>query len=216
MDKRIETVVFDLGGVLIDWDPRYLYRKVFTDEKEMEEFLATITTTEWHIEQDRGRTMEEATALLISHHPEHKKEIEAYYGRWDEMFGGPIEGAVDILRELRERGFPLYALTNWSAETFPFARESYDFLGWFEEIVVSGEEGMVKPDEDLYAVLIQRTGLDPATTVFVDDSLPNVAAAQDLGFTAVAFHNPDQLREELSRLKLLSEEPERTATDARS
>ena len=216
MDKRIETVVFDLGGVLIDWDPRYLYRKIFTDEEEMEEFLATITTTEWHIEQDRGRTMEEATALLISHHSERKKEIEAYYGRWDEMFGGPIEGTVDILRELRERGFPLYALTNWSAETFPFARENYRFLGWFDEIVVSGEEGMVKPDEDLYAVLIRRTGLDPATTVFVDDSLPNVAAARDLGFTAVAFQNPGQLREDLSRLKLLSEGPERTATDARS
>ena len=211
---RIETVVFDLGGVLVDWDPRYLYRKIFTGKGEMEDFLATITTTEWHIEQDRGRTMEEATAILISRHPEHKREIEAYYGRWDEMFGGPIEGTVDILRELHERGWPLHALTNWSAETFPVARETYGFLSWFDEIVVSGKEGMIKPDKNLYAVLIQRTGLDPATSVFVDDSLPNVAAARDLGFTAVAFQNPTQLREELVRLELLAEKPERTTADA--
>ena len=214
MGGGIETVVFDLGGVLIDWDPRYLYRKVFADEDEMEGFLATVTTTEWHIEQDRGRTMAEATGLLTSRHPEHEKEIKAYYERWEEMFGGPIEGTVEVLRELREQGLPLYALTNWSAEAFPLARESYRFLDWFDEIVVSGEEGMVKPDKDLYAVLVQRTGLDPATTVFVDDSLPNVAAARDLGFTAVAFEDPGRLREDLVRLKLLDEEPGKAPLDA--
>ena len=214
MGGGIETVVFDLGGVLIDWDPRYLYRKIFTDDGEMEEFLATVTTTEWHIEQDRGRTMEEATALLTSRHPERKEEIKAYYERWDEMFGGPIEGTVDVLRELRVRGFPLYALTNWSAEVFPLARESYRFLDWFDEIVVSGEEGMIKPDEDLYAVLVQRTGLDPATTIFVDDSLPNVAAARDLGFSTVVFRSPGQLREDMVRLKLLAERPGKVPSDA--
>ena len=214
MNSAIETVVFDLGGVLVDWDPRYLYRKIFSDEGEMEEFLTTVATLEWHVEQDRGRTTEEATALLTARYPEYEKEIKAFYGRWDEMFGGPIEGTVDVLQELRGRGFPLYALTNWSAETFPLAREKYHFLGWFDEIVVSGEEGMIKPDKDLYAVLAQRTGLDPATTVFVDDSLPNVAAARDLGFNAVAFQNSDQLRRELVRLKLLYENPEKAVSDA--
>ena len=214
MAGGIDTVVFDLGGVLIDWDPKYLYRKIFADETEMENFLATITTNEWHMEQDRGRTMEEATASLISRHPEYAREIEAFYGRWDEMFGGPIEGSVEILRELRERGFPLYALTNFSAETFPLAREWYGFLSWFDEVVVSGEEGMIKPDKEIYGVLIERTGLDPATTVFVDDSPPNVAAARELGFTAVRFQTPSELRDELVDLGLLPQTLERAASDA--
>lgn len=214
MAGGIETVVFDLGGVLVDWNPRYLYRKVFTDETEMEDFLATVTTMEWHLEQDRGRTMAEATAGLISRHPEYAREIEAYYRRWDEMFGGPIEGSVDVLRELRETGFPLYALTNWSAETFPLARERYAFLGWFDEIVVSGEESMIKPDKEIYRVLVERTGLDPATTVFVDDSPPNVAAARELGFTAVTFQTPHLLREELIDLRLLPVTFEKAASNA--
>ena len=209
-----EAVVFDLGGVLIDWNPRYLYRKVFPDEAEMERFLAEVTTNEWHAKQDRGRTLEEATTSLVSRHPEYEKEIEAYYGRWDEMFGGPIEGSVDILRELRQRGIPLHALTNWPAETFPLAREQYDFLGWFAEIVVSGEEGTSKPNKEIYEILIERTGLDPAATAFLDDSPPNVAAARELGFTAITFQNPDQLRADLVSLGLLPEIPEKVGSNA--
>lgn len=214
MAGDIETVVFDLGGVLIDWNPRYLYRKVFADEAEMEKFLSTIATMEWHLEQDRGRTMEEATATLISRHPGYAREISAFYGRWDEMFGGPIEGTVDVLLELRERGFPLYALTNFSSETFPRAREWYGFLSLFGEIVVSGEEGMIKPDKAIYRVLVERTGLDPATTVFIDDSPPNVAAARELGFTAVAFRTPQGLRDDLIGLGLLPETSEKAAPNA--
>ncbi|CAA9475230.1 MAG: hypothetical protein AVDCRST_MAG25-2353 [uncultured Rubrobacteraceae bacterium] len=206
--------MFDLGGVLVDWNPRYLYRKVFTDEEAMENFLATIATLEWHLEQDRGRTTEEATAALTSRHPEYAPEIEAYYGRWDEMFGGPIEGSVDVLRELRDLEFPLYALTNWSAETFPLARERYGFMAWFDEIVVSGEERMIKPDKEIYGVLVERTGLDPATTVFVDDSPPNVAAARELGFTAITVRSPEGLREDLVDLGLLPDLPEGAASDA--
>ncbi len=214
MAGTIETVVFDIGGVLIDWDPRYLYRKIFDDESEMEHFLTEIATLEWHSEQDRGRTMKEATEILLSEHPEHEPEISAFYGRWPEMFGGPISGTVDILRELRDRGYPIHALTNYSAEAFVLARQDFDFLEWFDQIVVSGEEGMIKPDKNLYAVLIDRTGLDPATTVFIDDSHPNVAAAQELGFTAIAFENPELLHEELVKLNLLNESPERTTPDA--
>ena len=206
--------MFDLGGVLVDWNPRYLYRKVFTDEEAMENFLATIATLEWHLEQDRGRTTEEATAALTSRHPEYAPEIEAYYGRWDEMFGGPIEGSVDVLRELRDLEFPLYALTNWSAETFPLARERYGFMAWFDEIVVSGEERMIKPDKEIYGVLVERTGLDPATTVFLDDSPPNVAAARELGFTAITVRSPEGLREDLVDLGLLPDLPEGAASDA--
>ena len=214
MAGGIRTVVFDLGGVLIDWDPRYLYRKVFSDKSEMEHFLNNIATKEWHLEQDRGRTMAEATKVLVSRHPEYEAEIRAFYDRWPEMFGGSIRGSVEILRELRDLGYPLHALTNYSAEAFVLAREDYDFLRWFDEIVVSGEEGMIKPDKNLYAVLVERTGLEPSTTVFIDDSPPNVAAARELGFTAIAFETPGQLREELAELGLLPEPPERKASNA--
>ena len=213
-DGGLETVVFDLGGVLVDWNPRYLYRKVFATEEEMEHFLTTVATPEWHVEQDRGRTTEEATALLISQYPRYEREIRAYYGRWDETFGGPIPGTVEVLEEVRETGLPLYALTNWSAETFPLARRQYDFLGWFDEIIVSGEERVIKPDRKIYDALIRRTGLDPTTTVFIDDSRPNVIAAEELGFTAIAFRDSANLREELVRLGALPATPGRPTSDA--
>lgn len=199
----VGAIVFDLGGVLIDWDPRYLYRKVFTNEVEMEDFLKTVATSEWHIEQDRGRKIEDATALLLSWYPQHEREILSYYGRWDEMFYGPISGSVEVLREVRGTELPLYALTNWSAEVFPLARRQYDFLKWFDDIIVSGEERAIKPDREIYDVLIERTSLNPATTVFIDDSRPNVLAAEDLGFIAIEFQNSDKLREELVRLEVL-------------
>jgi 2-haloacid dehalogenase len=206
LPEGVETVVFDLGGVLIDWDPRHLYRKIFVSEEEVDDFLSTVATLEWHNEQDRGRTLEEATALLISQHPEYGPEIEAYYGRWDEMFGDPIEGSLRVLQDLREQGHPLYAITNWPAETFPRARERWDFLGWFDDIVVSGEERATKPDREIYDVLVKRTGLDPATTVFIDDREPNVRAAGDLGFITVKFEDAAQLRKDLVRLGVLPDD----------
>jgi 2-haloacid dehalogenase len=196
-------VVFDIGGVLIDWDPRHLYRKIFVSEEEVDDFLSTVATPEWHSEQDRGRPMEEATALLLSQHPEYGPEIEAFYGRWDEMFGGPIENSVAVLREVRERGHPLYALTNWSAEIFPRTRRRWDFLGWFDDIVVSGEVRAIKPEREIYDVLVERTGLDPVTTVFIDDREPNIHAAENLGFIAVKFENAEKLRKDLVRLGVL-------------
>lgn len=212
--NNVETVVFDLGGVLIDWDPRYLYRKIFATEEEMDEFLATVATPEWHVEQDRGRTMEEATALLLRQHPQYGSQIEAYYGRWEEMFGGPIEDSVRVLRDVREQGHPLYALTNWSAEDFPLARERWEFLSWFDEIIISGEERKIKPDKEIYDVLVERTGLNPATTVFIDDRRPNIEAAEKLGFAAIEFRDATQLRKDLVRLGVLPETPEGRPSDA--
>jgi 2-haloacid dehalogenase len=210
----LETVVFDLGGVLIDWEPRRVYRTLFADEEEMERFLGTIATMEWHLEQDRGRTIEEATALLLSEHPRYGREIEAFYGRWDEMFGDGIEGSVEVLRELRDRGYPMYALTNWSAETFPRARDRFEFLGWFDHIVVSGELKTIKPEREIYEALVRRTGLDPTRTVFIDDRPENVRTAEDLGFTGIIFRGADELRKELGGLGLLSAERERRTSDA--
>ena len=202
-NRGVETVVFDIGNVLVDWNPRYLYRKMFSDEAEMEKFLETVVTHEWNREQDRGRTIEEANEHLISLHPHYETEIEAFYGRWGEMLGGPIEGSVEVLRELDESGYPLFALTNWSAETFPLSRELYPFLDTFDDIVVSGEVGLIKPDPEIFDLLTERTGLDPQTSVFIDDSIANVLTARHLGFEGVLFEGAGGLREDLSRLGVL-------------
>jgi 2-haloacid dehalogenase len=203
-DSSVQAVVFDLGGVLIDWDPRHLYRRIFGSEEEMEAFLSTVCTPEWNAELDRGRSFEEMVDLLRSEHPQRRVQIEAYHLRWDEMLGESFEGSVKILRELHSAGYPLYALTNWSAQTFHIARERYDFLSLFEEIVVSGEVGVVKPDPRIYALLVERTGLDPCRTVFVDDRGENVRAAKKHGFIGVLFQEPGQLRRDLTGLGLLA------------
>ncbi len=194
-------VVFDLGGVLIDWNPRYLYRKLFDgDEAAMERFLGEVCTSDWNLQQDAGRPFAEACALLGERHPEHKNLIKAYHTRWFEMLAGPIEGTVEILRDLKARGTPLYALTNWSAETFPYALEQYDFLHWFRGIVVSGAEKLVKPDPRIYRLLLERYGIDPADAVYIDDNPGNAAVATDLGLHGIHFTTPDALRAELARI----------------
>ncbi|MFQ5973200.1 MAG: HAD family hydrolase, partial [Alphaproteobacteria bacterium] len=155
------TVIFDIGGVLIDWDPRHLYRKLFDDEDAMEHFLATVCTPEWNAQQDEGRTVAEGTALLTERFPEHAALILAYYDRFGEMMNGPLEETVSLLGELRGAGTPLYALSNWSRETFPLARERFEFLDWFRGIVISGEEGVKKPDPRIYQLLLHRYRIDP-------------------------------------------------------
>lgn len=137
----INTIIFDLGAVLIDWNPHYLYRTLFTNEQEMKDFLANICTPDWNEEQDAGRSLQEGTDLLVSQFPEHEANIRAFYGRWMEMLGEPLHGTIEIFRQLKASGkYKIYALTNWSAETFPIALERFDFLGWFDGIVVSGTE----------------------------------------------------------------------------
>jgi 2-haloacid dehalogenase len=200
----VKTVVFDLGGVLIDWDPRYLYRKLLADEAEVERFLTTICTPEWNAEQDRGRPFAEGVAELVERHPEHAAAIAAYHERWPEMLAGDLPGSVAVLADLRAAGVPLYALTNWSAETFAITRGRFEWLDWFDGLLVSGEERMTKPDPAFFRLLLDRFGLDPGSTVFVDDSEANVAAARELGIDAVRFIGPDQLRRELSARRILA------------
>jgi 2-haloacid dehalogenase len=199
----VKAVVFDLGGVLIDWDPRYLYRKLLADEAAVEEFLATVATPEWNAELDGGRPFAEGVAALTRRHPAHAAAIAAYHERWPEMLGGDLPGSVELLAELRAAGVPLYALTNWSAETFAITRQRFEFLDWFDGLVVSGEEGMVKPDPRLFRVLLDRFGLAPEATFYVDDSPANVAAARRLGIDAVRFSDPEQLRRDLVERGLL-------------
>jgi 2-haloacid dehalogenase len=200
----VKAVVFDLGGVLIDWDPRYLYRKLLDDEAAVEEFLATVCTPEWNAEQDRGRPFAEGVAELVERHPVHAAAITAFHERWPEMLGGAVGSSVEVLAELRAAGVPVYALTNWSAETFGIARERFEFLEWFDGVLVSGEERMIKPDPAIFRLLLDRFGLDPAATFYVDDSEPNVDAAGRLGFDAVRFTTPAQLRRDLEARGLLS------------
>ena len=199
----IKAVVFDLGGVLIDWDSRHLYRKLLTDEAAVEEFLATVCTPAWNAEQDRGRPFAEGVAELVERHPAHAAAITAYHERWPEMLAGEIGGSVEVLAELRAAGMPLYALTNWSAETFVVARGRFAFLEWFDGVLVSGEERMTKPDPAIFQLLLDRFGLDPTATVFVDDSEANVAAARRLGFDAIRFTGHEELRRELVGRRLL-------------
>ena len=199
------TVVFDLGGVLVDWDPRYMYRQLFDDPDEMESFLAEVTTAEWNAHQDAGRPWAEAIELLVAEHPQRRELIEAYRRRWPEMLAGEIPGTIDVLADLRAAGVRLLALSNWSAETFPVAREQFEFLAWFEEIVISGEVGVNKPDRRIFEHLMEHFDIEPRATLFIDDSSANVEAAEELGFGAILFTDAGALRRELVRLGLLPE-----------
>jgi 2-haloacid dehalogenase len=192
------AVIFDFGGVLIDWNPRYLYRKLIGDEETMERFLSRVTTHAWQAEQNLGRPWSEAVAVLVERHPEHRALIEAYWTRWPETMGGGIEGTVALLGELRRQGVKLYGLTNWSAETFPFARERFDFVSWFEGIVVSGEVGVAKPSPEIFRRLFQDFGLEPGDAAFIDDHEPNIEAAETLGLDSHLFTSPPRLRNYLT------------------
>jgi 2-haloacid dehalogenase len=191
-DKPV--IVFDLGGVLIDWNPRHLYRKLFDDEAAMEWFLAEVCHDAWNIEQDRGRSFAAAVEEAVLRHPDQRAMIEAYHRRWDEMIAGEITGSVTILEELAAGGYELHALTNWSAETFPAARARFAFLDRFKTILVSGDERLIKPDARIYQLLLERIGHPAQRCVYIDDSARNVAGAAALGFDAIHFTSPPALR----------------------
>jgi 2-haloacid dehalogenase len=199
-----DIVIFDLGGVLIRWDPRHLYRKLFPgDEAGMEAFLADVCTTDWNECQDAGRTFAAAEEEAIARHPDKADLIRAFGARFDEMIPGANEPVVPILAALKHRGTPLYALTNWSAETFPGAWRRFPFLTWFDGIVVSGHEGLIKPDHALFHRMFRRYAIDPARAVFIDDDPRNAAAASALGVHGIAYTSAEALRAELERLALL-------------
>lgn len=199
-----DTIIFDLGGVLIDWNPRYLYRKIFKTEEEITWFLENVCTPQWNEKQDAGRSFEEGTTELIQKHPDFEVPIRAWYDRWQETVGGPIHETVEILRVIRDNpDYRLYALTNWSAETFPWARTQYDFLAWFEGIVVSGEEKTMKPRREFYEILLDRYRINPASALFIDDNFTNVESARAVGIDAIHFREPAQLRHVLKAKKIL-------------
>jgi len=204
MMQKIKAIIFDLGNVLIDWNPAYVFDKLIEDEEKRKHFFENICTADWNEEQDAGRPIKQATEELIAAHPEWKEAIEAFYGRWIEMLGGPINETVEILRQLKQSGhYKLYALTNWSAETFPTALEMYDFLHWFDGRVVSGEEKMRKPNPLFYQILLDRFKLKAEETLFIDDSARNINAAEQLGINGILFHSPQQLEKDLKKTGIL-------------
>lgn len=199
----INTIIFDLGAVLIDWNPHYLYSKILKED-EMLHFLETVCTPAWNEEQDGGRSLAEATELLVGQFPEHESTIRAFYDRWPEMLGGEISGTVELLTQLKASGkYRLYALTNWSAETFPVAQERFEFLSWFDGIVVSGVERDRKPFPSFYQTLLTRYDVRPDEALFIDDNRRNILAAEQLGIHGIHFISPEQLKERLTDLSII-------------
>lgn len=201
---RRRVVVFDLGGVLLDWNPRHLYRKIFAgDEAAMERFLAEVCHSDWNLAQDAGRDFDDAIAALMPRHQAHLPHIVAWRDRFGEMIAGELHETVAVAADLRARGVPLYALTNWSHETFPPQRRRFAFMDWFQGIVVSGEEKVVKPDPRIFRILLERHGLDADETVFIDDNSRNAQAASALGMHGLHFRSATELRRDLAQLALL-------------
>jgi 2-haloacid dehalogenase len=200
MVRQPQTLVFDIGNVLIEWDPRFLYRTIFADEAEMEWFLGHVCTAAWNLEQDRGRPFGDAVAERIALFPEHEQAIRAFDQRWLETVSGPIAGSVDLLSRIRENGIPDYAITNFSHEKFPIAKAHFPFLEGFRGTIVSGEEKLLKPEPEIYRLLLDRYGLEAADCVFIDDSPANVEGARAVGMHAVHFTGPEALATDLRRL----------------
>ncbi|MBO0774450.1 MAG: HAD family phosphatase [Actinobacteria bacterium] len=198
------TVIFDLGGVLLDWNPRHLYRQLFQNPAEMEGFLARICTSEWHRAHDLGEDIRRSCQRLARQHPDYRDLIMAWAERGEEMIAGQIDGTVEILAALKAAGVRCYALSNMERETFPLRRRRFAFLDWFDGHVISGIEGVAKPDRKIFRILLERHRLDPGDAVFIDDSPPNVAAASELGLTALRFTSARRLRADLSALGLRS------------
>jgi 2-haloacid dehalogenase len=205
--KRImpeKTIIFDFGGVLIDWNPRYVYQQIFATREETDWFLGNICTSEWNLTIDAGKPFARAVNELAEKHPEWFRQIEAFHLRWEEMLGGEISESVDILSEIQKEGFRVYGLTNWSAETFPIAFEKYKFLQTLDGIVVSGREKLIKPDPEIFKVLLNRYQLQAGNCIFIDDNPDNINIAAQLGFNVLHFTSSGKLREDLIKSGILS------------
>ena len=200
----ITTIIFDLGNVLVDWSPMHVFGNYFESEEKRNYFFENICTPDWNEQQDEGRSIVEATLELIEKYPDWEQPIRDFYGRWTEMLKGPIHGSVQIFRELKDSGkYKTYALTNWQAGLFDIALVRYNFLHWFDGRVVSGEEKMRKPFPQFYQRLLDRYHVKASEAVFIDDSLRNIKAAEEMGIKSIHFQNPDQLRKELNALNIL-------------
>jgi 2-haloacid dehalogenase len=204
MTSPIKAIIFDFGNVLLEWDPRNVYKRFFPDDPEgMEQFLKEINFMDWNLQQDKGRPFKEGVALLSEKFPHHSHLIQAYHDHWIDSVGESIIGTVEILKQLKQAGYPLYGLSNWSAETFPYAREKYDFFDLLDGMVISGEVGHVKPDPEIFQILLDKIGRPTQECLLIDDSLTNIDQAKTMGFAVIHFQTPEQLKESLRELKIL-------------
>ncbi len=201
--QPIQVIIFDLGGVLLDWDPRHLYRRYFEEPAQMEAFLTEVDFAKWNALQDGGRPFAEGVAELSRRFPHRAELIRAYRRDWERSVIGPIEGTVDILRTLKRAGYPLFALSNWSAETFPIAKRQYEFLKLFDYILISGDVKVTKPDPRIFELMRRRTERPPSGSLLIDDSPANIAAAAKFGFRTLLFRDPGQLECELVELGVI-------------
>jgi 2-haloacid dehalogenase len=204
MNKPNPAMVFDFGGVLVDWDPRYLYRPFFGgDDAAIERFMKEIDFHEWNLRQDGGRSFAEGVAELSRQFPQYADLIRAYHEHYEEAITGPIWGTVEILRSLKEARYPLYGLSNWALEKFDLVRPKYEFFTWFDDILISSTVNLIKPDPRIFTLFLERIGWAAADCVYIDDSAANIITANQLGFTTIPFQSPDQLATELQQLGLL-------------
>jgi 2-haloacid dehalogenase len=204
MSSNIKAIIFDFGGVLLDWNPRNLYEHYFpNDPQAMEEFLTEINFMEWNAQQDKGRPFAEGVALLSKEFPQHANLIRAYYENWVNSIVGQIDGSVEILISLKQKGHPIYGLSNWSAETFPLARKRYQVFELFDDYVLSGDINLIKPDAAIFHHALEKFGRTAQECLFIDDSQPNIITASRLGFDTILFESPTQLRDQLTARKLL-------------
>ncbi|MFN8413777.1 MAG: HAD family phosphatase [Anaerolineales bacterium] len=204
MANSIKAIIFDFGGVLIGWDPRNLYQRYFPNQPEaMEEFLNEIHFMEWNAQQDKGRSFSEAVALLSKEFPHRAELIRAYQENWADSITGQIDGSIDLLKTLKQKGFPVYGLSNWSAETFPIARKRYQVFELLDDIVLSGDINMIKPNRDIFEYTLNKIGRSANECLFIDDSEANIQTARQMGFVCIHFKSPEQLQAELQALELI-------------
>jgi 2-haloacid dehalogenase len=200
--NNINAIIFDFGGVLIDWNPRYMYQDEFEESSEMENFLSKVCTDDWNLQQDKGRSLAEGTRILQDKFPEHVVKIQLYYDKWEKMIKGYIPQNVTILRKLKEK-YKLYGLTNWSAETFPIVFKRYSFFKLFDGIVISGEEKLIKPDKKIFERMLERYHLEAKNSLFIDDNMNNIQAAKEIGFATIHVQEKTDLKTELTAMGLI-------------
>jgi 2-haloacid dehalogenase len=204
MTQTIQAILFDFGNVLLEWNPRHIYRRYFpNDEAAMEHFLHEVNFMEWNAQQDKGRSFAEGVAELSREFPHYANLIQAYHDNWSESIGDPVAGTVEIMKRLKQAGYPVYGLSNWSSETFPMVRNKFIFFDLLDDIVISGEVGQIKPEPEIYEIALQRIGRPANECLFIDDSLANIEQARKMGFAVVHFQSPEQLETELRNLQLL-------------
>lgn len=204
MNSQIKAIIFDFGNVLLEWDPRYVYQRFFPNDAEgLERFLHEVNFMEWNSLQDKGRPFTEGVAALSQEFPHYSDLIQAYHDHWTDSVRDPILGTIEIMKQVKQAGFPIYGLSNWSAETFPYVRQKHDFFDLLDDMVISGEVGHVKPHPEIFQLLLDRIGRPANECLFIDDGLANIQQAQGLGFATVHFQSPERLAETLRQLEIL-------------